>query len=621
MTLSAIKKGETEKMKKTKFKVLLWPLCALLVLAGLILVERTGVKYSIEEAALDFLPQEVLNTGKTEPETECLILYDKNSPYNYHDPIYYVLSNMRIGCRLIDVNEKISPNFDDYRTVVVAFSNLDIFKEHIFSLLDWVKQGGSVLFGAVLEPNVTLSVISKRLGFLYEANDYIVQNRIQMVSDLLPGGENNSYFWGDNNRYGLGAQLSDDCVVHMITADEAKTPMLWERRYGSGKIVVNNNDAFQEKESRGLISAAYSLLEDVFAYPVINASVIFIDDFPAPIPEGRNDIISEQYQMNMDVDTFYTNYWFPDMMRFSDRYGLKYTAMIVETYGDDTAPPFYPPAKIHRFKYFGGLILENGFELGIHGYNHMSLVLDSFDYKDFLDYTKWRSVEDMELSVREVIRFSRELFPKLQLKTYIPPSNVLSAKAREMLKNSFPQINTISGIYIDDIYGLYQEFGIGEDGVIDLPRIVSGYYLDETSRWTALSELGFHYINSYFIHPDDVFDFERSEGRTWDELRDGFGGYLQWLYESAKGIRNMSAQQAAAAVQRYSNISVIRTNKDGKYIIDIDGFYDEAWFLVRFGDCRPGLVDGGGIEHISEGLYLLKAFDDHVVITLEGGGR
>lgn len=604
-------------MEKARFKVLLWPLCALLVLAGLILVERTGVRYNLEAMAFDFVPNEVLHADKPEQETECLILCDLNSPYNYHEPVYYVLSNMRVGCRIVDVNNDTIPAWDDYKTVIIAFSNLNLIQEHIFSLLDWVEQGGKVLFGAVPEPNVTLSVIAKRLGFLYETYDYIEQNRIKMISDLLPGGKNNSYFWGHNNRYGLGVLLSDDCIVHMVSTDEAEAPMLWERRYGKGKIVVNNNDAFQEKESRGLISAAYSLLEDVFAYPVINASLFFIDDFPAPIPEGRNDIVSEQYQMDMDADMFYTNYWFPDMMRFSNRYGLKYTAMIVETYSDVNTPPFYPPAKIHRFKYFGGLILENGFELGLHGYNHMSLVLDSFDYKNYLDYTKWESTDDMALATQEVLRFSQELFPELQIKTYIPPSNVLSAEAREMFKNSFPQINTISGIYIDDIYGLYQEFGIGEDGIIDLPRIISGYNLDETSKWTALSELGFHYINSHFIHADDVFDNERSEGRTWEQLRDGFGGYLQWLYESAKGIRNLTAQQGAAAVQRYSNLSVKRTIQDSKYVIDIGGFYDEAWFLIRFNGSRPGFVDGGYIEHISEGLFLLHALDDHVVITLE----
>ncbi len=225
------------------------------------------------------------------------------------------------------------------------------------------------------------------------------------------------------------------------------------------------------------------------------------------------------------------------------------------------------------------------------------------------------------LATKEAIRFSKELFPALELKTYVPPSNVLSKEAREMLKDSFPQINTISGEYIDDIFGLYQEFGIGQDGLIDLPRIVSGYNLDETSCWTALSELNFHYINSHFIHPDDVFDIERSMGKTWEELRDGYGDYLKWLYEAAKGIRNMTAQQAAMAVQRYSNLSVKRTIQDDKYVIDIGGFYDEAWFLIRFSDRMPGYVDGGYIENISNGLYLLHALDDNVVITLEGVSR
>ena len=247
----------------------------------------------------------------------------------------------------------------------------------------------------------------------------------------------------------------------------------------------------------------------------------------------------------------------------------------------------------------------------------MSLVLENFDYKGHLDYTKWKSQEDMAAAIQEVIRFTKELFPEIELKTYVPPSNVLSVEGRAMLKECFPQINTISGLYINDIHGTEQEFGIGNDGLIDLPRIVSGHSLSDQSQWEALSELGFHYMNSYFIHPDDILDPERSLGKSWEELRKDFEEYLQWLYGAAREIRNMTAQEAAMAVQRYSNLSVDRSMDDRKLILDIGGFYDEAWLLVRINDGGPGFVDGGKLEHISGNLYLLHATKDHVEILLE----
>lgn len=601
---------------KATFGVLIWPLISLLVFAALIFVERAGIQYTVSAFNENFIPDEILKADKTVQKTECLLLYDSLDEFNEHENIAYVLGEMCVGYQLTDISTEKLPDWNQYQTVVVAFTNLDHMQKEILSLLDWVKEGGRVLFAVIPEPNTTLKVIYDDLGILYERFAYDQFSSVKMTSDLLPGGKDRMFFWEDDaSRTTLGVQLTKECVVHMVSGDEHEIPLLWERLYGNGKIVVNNSSIFTEKVSRGFISASYSLLEDIFAYPVINASAFFIDDFPAPVPEGYNEIIYEQYQT--DVEEFYTNIWFPDMLEFSSRYGLRYTGMIIETYGDSVNPPFEPLEKTGFFKYFGAFLLNENFEIGLHGYNHMPLVFEDFDYKGMLDYTKWKSQENMAEAIQEVIRFTKELFPEVELKTYIPPSNVLSAEGRAMLKECFPQINTISGVYIDDIYGIRQEFGIGNDGLIDLPRIVAGHSLGYEDQWLALSELGFHYMNSHFIHPDDTLDPERSQGKSWEELRKDFEEYLRWLYGSARGIRNMTAQEAAMAVQRYSNLSVDRSLNDRKLILDIGGFYDEAWLLVRINDGGPGFVDGGKLEHVSGNLYLLHATKDHVEILRE----
>lgn len=78
-------------------------------------------------------------------------------------------------------------------------------------------------------------------------------------------------------------RLDAACTVHVASNGANAVPMLWERNYGKGRFVVNNH-GMCEKVTRGLTAAAYSLLQDVFAYPVINSSVFFLDDFPSPVP-------------------------------------------------------------------------------------------------------------------------------------------------------------------------------------------------------------------------------------------------------------------------------------------------------------------------------------------------
>ena len=57
-----------------------------------------------------------------------------------------------------------------------------------------------------------------------------------------------------------------------------------------GKFIVVNKEE-SGKSNRGFLAAAYRLLQPAFIYPVINASAFYIDDFPAPIPDGENAYI------------------------------------------------------------------------------------------------------------------------------------------------------------------------------------------------------------------------------------------------------------------------------------------------------------------------------------------
>ena len=51
--------------------------------------------------------------------------------------------------------------------------------------------------------------------------------------------------------------------------NENKNPLIWEAKYGKGKTVCVNIGLY-EKVVRGFYASAYSLLDDVSIYPVIN---------------------------------------------------------------------------------------------------------------------------------------------------------------------------------------------------------------------------------------------------------------------------------------------------------------------------------------------------------------
>ena len=51
--------------------------------------------------------------------------------------------------------------------------------------------------------------------------------------------------------------------------------------------------------------------------------------------------------------------------------------------------------------------------------------------------------------------------------------------------------------------------------------------------------------------------------------------------------------------------------------ISIENFYDEAQFMIRFNEKNPDKVYGGELTHLTGNLYILRAIEDKVTISLK----
>ncbi len=163
------------------------------------------------------------------------------------------------------------------------------------------------------------------------------------------------------------------------------------------------------------------------------------------------------------------------------------------------------------------MVLHQGGELGYHGYNHQPLCLGDTDYGDVLPYKTWKNEKAMESAMSELMRFGKKMFPGTQMSVYVPPSNVLSEQGRKMLAQKFPQIKTIASNYFAGECAYTQEFEVADDGIVEQPRIISGAILDDYMQMAAVSELNMHFVNSHFMHPDDLLDEDRGAKLGWEK--------------------------------------------------------------------------------------------------------
>lgn len=382
------------------------------------------------------------------------------------------------------------------------------------------------------------------------------------------------------------------------------------------------NIGIYDKVMRGFYASAISLLGDASAYPVINSAVFYLDDFPSPVPSGDGTYIKRDY--GLSIADFYTKVWWPDLQKLAQKYGIRYTGVMIENYEDavnQTEPA--RQADTTQFRYFGGMLLQMGGELGFHGYNHQPLALWDTDYGTLYDYKTWKNKETLVASLNELIAFQDEVLPNAHGSVYVPPSNILSARARQLIGTDVPRIKTIASTYFEDGTDLpyVQEFGVASDGIVEQPRIVSGGMVDDSyMRLAAVSELNMHYVSTHFMHPDDLLDPDRGAKEGWEVYKGGLTDYLDWLTKSAPDLRRQTASECSGAIQRFSSVTVSVDTGADAWTLSLGNFHDEAWLMFRANNGEPGAVTGGELTHLTGDLYLLKANDNTLTIERKEGG-
>lgn len=181
-----------------------------------------------------------------------------------------------------------------------------------------------------------------------------------------------------------------------------------------------------------------------------------------------------------------------------------------------------------------------------------------------------------------------------------------------MLAEEFPEIRCIASIYFHGEDEYEQEFEVADDGMVETPRVISGCEIGDYMQLAALSELNLHFVNSHFMHPDDLLDPDRGAAIGWKTLKGTFSNYLDWLYRSAPEIRNLTGSQMGGAVQRYCATGLWKMDTPDKLYLTVDGLYDEAYMFVRVNRGDVGAVKGGELTHLTGNLYLLHVTDSEV---------
>lgn len=598
-----------------------------IAMAAVLLVERAGVQYSAGQHKLGMLAANdavLASSAIFGQKPTCLVITDSDQAgvEEVKEQFDQILLDMKIAHRDVDLaldGADAIPSLTSYDRVIVLMPSLDGLGTHLTDIMSWVSAGGSLMLGMTPDNSNYLQAIASKLGIESAGYDYATAESIVPSDDFMLGG-GERYEFSDPFDSSLSVSLRETAHVWAKTGD-AGTPLIWSNDCGSGHTVVCNIGIY-DKVMRGFYASAISLLGDATAYPVINSAVFYLDDFPSPVPSGDGTYIKRDY--GLSIADFYTKVWWPDLQKLAQKYGIRYTGVMIENYEDavnQTEPA--RQADTTQFRYFGGMLLQMGGELGFHGYNHQPLALWDTDYGTLYDYKTWKNKETLVASLNELIAFQDEVLPNAHGSVYVPPSNILSARVRKLIGTDVPRIKTIASTYFEDGTDLpyVQEFGVASDGIVEQPRIVSGGMVDDSyMRLAAVSELNMHYVSTHFMHPDDLLDPDRGAKEGWEVYKGGLTDYLDWLSKSAPDLRRQTGSECSGAIQRFSSVTVSVDTSADAWTLSLGNFHDEAWLMFRANNGEPGAVTGGEITHLTGDLYLVKATDKTVTIARKEGG-
>jgi len=543
-----------------------------------------------------------------------LILYDPRdvaSVFAEHR-LSKLIAQQKKSSQSVSVDDQEVDINGNYRGVLVATGELNKIAV-LDKLHSYVENGGTVALLMALESTAAQDKNFLQAAGIKELGENANVRGIHLKTDFLFGGK--GFHFGEDSAYYTNCshvQLEEDALVHIT--GENHEPLLWEHKTGAGKFLVYNGGVRDDKTNIGILTAVLAHCGQETIYPVLGTKVFYIDDFPSPVPEGVNPRIYDEMQMT--TEDFYRYRWWPYMQQIAKDFNLKYTGLIIESYGDVVKAPFPAPAGRRardNFIVYGRELLRMGGELGLHGYNHQPLAPAGYNEKE-LEYVPWNSKEDMVESLQELRRYIEAAYPDYAMRTYVPPSDILSPEGREAVREVFPEVMIFSSLYDGpaEAKAYIQNYERKDDGTYELPRTSAGYHPQRQNMYEQISMMNYIGNFSHFVHPDELF-YEESKAYSWADMEQGLRDFLSEINRRFPFLQAVTNVELMNCFADYLDMDYqVERGQDKMTIITWNNRQPLKFILRQSRDIQE--MSGGTYKKVGDDAYLIETSDSRVSI-------
>lgn len=487
---------------------------------------------------------------------------------------------------------KINPNVK----LVVIGNSVELTEEAIDTIVNYTINGGTVF---IPKPNG-----DARLSFLQglKEDNNLKTNRtatgFYFHTSVIPGFKYKTY---DHPQVHLGYRSNSfkpNINILVGAQNEQNYPLVIENKIGVGKSIFFNSNVQLDKLLRAFIFLPMAKALEGVPYPIANVSTVFLDDFTSPI--SKNKIEPEKTEFNITNTDFVNRVWWPNMIKLAKKHKIKYTAVSVFDSGNNISPPFtaskwnfingnFKNNKVYLPKKTFKNIIEEKYELGFQGYNHVSLLSN-----------------DWNGNPNHMVKALESVSEKWYLQNlgnipvnYVPPSNLIDSIGLVSLKKGLPFIQNMSSIYLGVLKdGGNREFDDDpyEPKLFNYPRVSEGYDREKSKEFNIFSLYLFTGIWTHFVHPkpEEVYQIPKPDSSAINyiktknketlelsltenknrqtELLSEFDDLLSYFKKSYPFQQYKTVKEAVPLVKKWRRNSVNRYEIGNK--IFVDGFED-----------------------------------------------
>ena len=440
----------------------------------------------------------------------------------------------------------------------------------------------------------TNRALRQSLGILEIVEDEITVDGFKLFGGFMLGGETIYDDYAQEMPY---ARLDDSVTAYAVAQSEDAwlqeldnedlPAIIWRYAPDVGKVYVVNGDYLTGQMGAGLLTGFAADTESVYLYPVVNAQVSVVENYPTLADENK-DYMEREYGQNSSI-VFRDILWpsivaiyfdTDDVMTVTGAFRLDY---------DDREKL---DENLLRF-YYEQVTKESG-EIGLSGYQVSDVPLEEKLEED-LDF-----LEEV-LPNYEILTFQAGDLEEAQYASLVGEGNLLE------------DVNTVLENYREDDGETFFEYL--DNGVLKLPIYMDSRVMENEDDFrsrclqTAYGYYGTGIDTSRVIYPD-------SEDDSWNIMSNDWSKNYRPYRTPFVCFEKTTASEADRRVRNYLALDY-ETSVEGEQMrITADALDGDCSFILRLHGQEIEEMTGGSYEKIENGWYLLTLTEDTVELTL-----